>query len=115
MVLEVGTTWTVDTPTGWSGVARWCMQRFWWFAVTLILVGAGSAVAAASNDIRVKDPEGKTVAVVVLCNECRSGGEHAGKPCNTGAEDGWQGDQPCGRCLVAANSDALLRYPYDLH
>src|SRR5262249_2000605 len=38
-----------------------------------------------------------------------------GKGCHTGAEDGWRGDTPCGKCLVAANSDAVLRYPYDLH
>ena len=76
-------------------------------ALTLVLPGR----ARASVDV-MKDPAGKTIALVLDCSSCKGGKK--GKECTTGVEDGFQDDAPCGQCLMRANFGNRIAYPYDL-
>jgi len=81
-------------------------------AVGLWMVAASMAFAASSEQ-PIKDDDGHTMAVLVVCNDC-SGAVDSAK-CRDGADRGFVGDKVCGQCLVKANSDAHFDYPYDLH
>jgi ribosomal protein S27E len=71
-----------------------------------------SSPAWGREPIPVKDKEGKTYALVVLCNDCRNG---SGNSCFDGAEEGFWKGQPCGKCLLRANGGRLVEVPYDVH
>jgi hypothetical protein len=86
------------------------MQMRWIAGLALLLVASGTQ--AASDRFPVETADGRTFGVIMICNDCRSAG---GKGCFTGAETGWYGGKPCGKCLVDANHDTLLRYPVDIH
>lgn len=69
------------------------------------------APAGATTDL-VKDPDGKTLAVIVDCNTCQNPAK--GAKCETGAENGYVDGKPCGKCLLDANYPTRIPYAYDL-
>lgn len=79
-------------------------------AFLLLLLGLGLP-AHATLDL-VKDPDGKTLAVVIDCNSCQDPAK--GTDCATGAENGFFEGKPCGKCLLDANFPTRIPYPYDL-
>jgi hypothetical protein len=86
------------------------MQRCWMMLLVGLLATAAQATQPPDQQV-VKDPEGNTVGVLLLCNDCRS----PGKNCYTGAENGFLNGKPCGKCLIDSNYGITLRYGYDLH
>lgn len=83
-------------------------MRLMGMLVLAVFVGAG--VAAAED--AVKDPDGKTLAVVLDCNSCQD--PKTGKNCESGVEKGFYAGKPCGKCLLDANYPTRIIYPYDL-
>ena len=91
-------------------------MRLWWIAALAVLWGTSTiSVAAAPDELPVKDGDGKTVGLVVQCNTCRSTAESSKKGCYAGAENGWLNGKPCGMCMVKENATTSLKHPYDLH
>lgn len=89
-------------------------MKLWWRAALITMMATATAGAASQPDVQpIKDGEGSTFGVLVLCNDCPSGASKKG--CHTGAEEGWLEGKPCGKCMLAANYGAQLKYPYDLH
>ena len=84
-----------------------------WGMVALSVMLASWAVDAAQvpSEQPIKDTDGTTLAVVVVCNDCQAA---KGKTCNTGVEDGWMDGAPCGKCLLQSNLHEAIKYPYDL-
>src|SRR5262245_44353051 len=70
------------------------------------------APAGATTDV-VKDPEGKTLAVILDCNSCQKPDAKGGK-CESGADMGFNDGKPCGKCLLDANFPTRIPYAYDL-
>src|SRR5580765_3857562 len=68
------------------------------------------AIALAKSQV-VKDPEGKTIAVVLNCSSCKG---EKGSHCVTGVDDGFQGDASCGQCLMKSNFGTRISYGYDI-
>ncbi len=87
-------------------------MKMGWLSLAALAVFASSAFAAA-DEIPVKGPDGKTVAVIVLCNDCQAGPGKKG--CEPGAEDGFRKGKKCGTCLLQSNHVRLLEYGFDLH
>jgi len=89
-----------------------------WSAIGLalaiaVMVPAPSRAQQGADQVDLKTPDGKTFGVVIFCNDCA---KPKGKgPCDQGAENGWFQGKPCGQCLLKANPNVLVRYPYDLH
>ena len=77
----------------------------------VLAVVAGASVAWAGQD-DVKDPEGKTLAVILDCNSCQDA--KAGKNCESGSEKGFVAGKACGKCLLESNFPVRIQYPYDL-
>jgi hypothetical protein len=77
--------------------------------VVMLLVLASSAWAVTIKDEqRIKDPNGKTIAVLVTCEKCERG------ECMRGVDSGsWEG-QPCGECFIKSNYGYRIGYGYDL-
>jgi hypothetical protein len=76
-------------------------------SLALIVVAAPSG---ASEQL-VKDPSGKTIAVILDCNSCK---DEKGPKCETGVVDGFHAGARCGECLLTSNFGAKLLYPFDL-
>jgi hypothetical protein len=89
------------------------MKLRWMTVLGLMMVTAAVQAATLPDELPIKDADGKTYAVVVLCNDCES--PEGAKPCDTGAEDGWLNGKPCGQCLLMDNYGQPMLYPYDLH
>jgi len=87
------------------------MQRCWMVMLLGLLATAAHAKSLPDQET-VKDPDGNTLAVLLLCNDCQSA---SGKTCYTGAESGFLGGKPCGQCLIESNFGTVIKYPYDLH
>jgi hypothetical protein len=80
------------------------------------IMAAVMAARLAAGEVQpIKDREGNAVAVIVTCDTCQAGTDKAGKACAVGAEKGWFNGLPCGECLLRANAQEPLGYPYDLH
>jgi len=88
------------------------MKRWWMAALGMMMIGAAAYAAAEPGSQTVKDANGDTIGVLVICNDCKSGG---GKLCHGGAEEGWLDGKPCGKCLLQANFGPALKYGSDLH
>jgi len=73
---------------------------------SLLLVGS----SAAGKQVLVKDPEGKTIAVIFDCSSCEKGGSD----CGTGVEEGFSDGARCGQCLMKANYGKSVPLPYDI-
>ena len=85
-----------------------------WGVLALALTMAGSVGAASLGDAHVvQDATGKTLAVVVVCSDCRDA--QAPNNCHSGIEEGWLDGKACGRCLVDANANTRFQYSQDLH
>jgi hypothetical protein len=67
---------------------------------------------ASAKDI-VKEPGGKTIAVILDCSSCKD--PKKGKSCETGVEQGYLGGAPCGKCLLDSNYGTRIPYAYDIH
>lgn len=86
-------------------------MRRWWMAAAVAVMMLVGRVEAFEHTF--KDPDsGATVAVVIGCNDCKSG---QGAGCDDGSEAGWFDGKPCGKCLVDSNYGTTIRYPYDVH
>lgn len=79
-------------------------------ALVLAVVAFAAPLRAAQD--AVKDPEGKTFAVVIDCNSCQDPAK--GKNCETGADSGFNDGKACGKCLLDANFPTRIGYSYDL-
>jgi hypothetical protein len=79
-------------------------------ASLLLLLGLALPAHAVSD--LVKDPDGKTLAVVLDCNSCQDPAK--GKDCAGGADNGFFEGKACGKCLLDANFPTRIPYPYDL-
>ncbi|MBI4516503.1 MAG: hypothetical protein HY699_11895 [Deltaproteobacteria bacterium] len=81
----------------------------------IVVLAASSAWAVTiADEQRLKDPDGgKTLAIVVTCNEC-PGKKPAGKKCLNGTAKGFWEGAPCGECLIKSNYGTRLGYPYDV-
>lgn len=91
-------------------------MKVWWLVALSVLTGTAAAHSAVPpNSVDIKDEEGRTVAVVVVCNECRSETTGAAKTCPGGVEQGWLNGAPCGKCMLEENAGEELRYAFDLH
>ncbi len=85
-------------------------MRRWWMAVVVVVATLG--IRAHAYEQNLTDPDGATLAKILMCNDCKSG---VGKGCDDGAEKGWLSAQPCGKCLLESNFGKAIGYPYDLH
>lgn len=88
-------------------------MQTWWMIVLGLMV-ASTAQAATADHVPLKDANGKTLGVFVLCNECQTPGQPGDKKCYQGAVDGWLDGKQCGSCLVKSNWGVVVRYPRDL-
>lgn len=77
--------------------------------VSVCVFWAGMAVAVENA---IKDGDGKTVAVVIDCGSCKAPKKDAA--CESGVGAGFNGDAPCGHCLIAANSRSRIAFPQDV-
>lgn len=68
------------------------------------------AMVSAKSQV-LKDPEGKTIGVVLNCSSCKG---EKGSKCLTGVDDGFNGNAACGQCLVKANFGSRMTYAYDV-
>jgi hypothetical protein len=91
------------------------MKLSWLVALSLLVTATGALAGTPPNEQAVKSPDGKTVAVLILCDTCPAGHTGSRKDCHTGSQDGWIGSRPCGQCLLKANPRASFQYPVDLH
>jgi hypothetical protein len=73
---------------------------------TLLLPAMASAKSAV-----LKDPEGKFIATVMSCSSCKG---EKGEQCVTGVEEGFDGEAPCGQCLMKSNFGIRISYAYDV-
>lgn len=80
--------------------------------LALALVAAPAFGITVSDAQRIKDPDGKTLAVIVKCNDCKTKGDKG--PCLDGTKDGYLEGEPCGDCLANANYNARLQYAHDI-
>ena len=80
-------------------------------SILIVLVSFVAVAAQAKQDL-VKDPKGKTLAVLQDCNSCK---DEQGKECAAGKETGYSGGADCGQCLLEANFGTRIGYPYDIH
>lgn len=80
--------------------------------VVFILLCSVPVAARAGQDL-VKDPQGKTLAIILDCNSCKDGKK--GKGCRAGAESGFHDGKACGSCLLDANFGTRIGYPFDVH
>jgi hypothetical protein len=78
----------------------------------LVLLLLAGVVPAHAQLTEVKDPDGKTLAVVIDCNSCQD--PKTGKDCQTGVDNGFFDGKACGKCLLDANFPTRIPYPYDL-
>jgi hypothetical protein len=81
----------------------------------IVLAAAATRAAAPPAEHPIKDPDGNTLAVAVVCNECPQPDATTGKVCHSGMLTGWLKGKPCGTCLTDLNPEPVLKYPYDLH
>lgn len=91
------------------------MKRSWLAGLSVLIAAAAAWATPAPDQYPVTGADGNTYAVVVVCNTCRTASAAATKQCHPGVEHGWIGTHPCGECLLRANPNARLAYPYDLH
>ncbi len=69
-------------------------------------------VALAKQQDVVKEPGGKTIAVILDCNSCKD--PKKSKSCENGAEQGYFNGASCGKCLMDSNYGTRIPYAYDL-
>jgi len=77
-----------------------------------ILLCSVPMAASAGQDL-IKDPQGKTLAILLDCNSCKD--TKNGKDCRTGTDKGFHDEKDCGACLLDANFGTRIGYPYDIH
>lgn len=87
------------------------MKLGWMAALAMMTVTAAAPAARGAEEIPIKDKDGKTYGVIVLCNDCETGSK---KGCNAGAEEGWLNGKPCGKCFLPPNK-GTPEWPYDVH
>jgi hypothetical protein len=78
-----------------------------------LLVGSPVFGVTITEQQRVKDPDGKTLFIIVTCNQCKD--PKKGGTCLAGAMDGFLDGEACGQCLQKSNWGHRIGYPYDLH
>lgn len=91
------------------------MNRYQTVGMSLIVAVMAARAVAAARVEPIKDTDGNTLAVVVVCDSCQAGTRTSAQPCSAGAEKGWLNGVPCGECMLRANFREPLAYAYDLH
>jgi hypothetical protein len=91
------------------------MMLRWMAVLGMVMATTTTRAATAPDVLPIKDSEGTTFGVLVVCNDCQSTSGAAKKTCHGGAEEGWMDGKPCGKCMLTANFGARFSYPYDLH
>jgi hypothetical protein len=90
-------------------------MKLWWIAgLNMIAVMAATRIIAAESTQPVKDPDGNTVGLVVICESCQSAAGST-KRCQTGVQQGWLDGKPCGKCMLVENAGQAPRSAHDLH
>lgn len=79
----------------------------------LLLVLCVIPGVAYAGQTPVKDPSGKTLAVIVDCSSCPAG--KTGATCRGGVMEGFHDGAACGQCLLDANFGFRIGYAHDLH
>jgi hypothetical protein len=90
------------------------MKLWWMVGLNIVAVAVATRVVAAENSLLIKDPDGNTVGLLVICSSCQSSGGSP-KQCQTGVQEGWLDGKPCGKCMLVANAGQMLHHAYDLH
>lgn len=84
-----------------------------WVKVAIVSGALLFPVLALAKQDTIKDPDGKTIAVILDCNSCKE--PQKGKTCDTGVESGYFNGAACGKCLMDSNYGTRIAYGYDLH
>jgi hypothetical protein len=90
------------------------MKLWWMVGLNILALTVASRVIAAENTQLIKDPDGNTVGLLVICSSCQSS-DGSAKHCSTGVQQGWLNGKPCGKCMLVENAGRGLRHAYDLH
>jgi hypothetical protein len=88
------------------------MKLRWMAALSIMMASTAVQAAQLPSEQPIKDPDGTTLAILTVCNDCPSG---EGQSCYSGAEQGWIDGKPCGKCLIESNFGTVLKYAYDIH
>ena len=90
------------------------MKLWWMVGLNIVAVAVATRVIAAENTQLIKDPDGNTVGLLVICSSCQSS-DGSAKQCQTGVQQGWLNGKPCGKCMLVENAGQALHHAYDLH
>jgi hypothetical protein len=90
------------------------MKVSWMVGLHIVAVAVAARVIAAENTQLIKDADGNTVGVLVICSSCQSS-DGSAKDCQTGVQEGWLNGKPCGKCMLVGNAGQGLHHAYDLH
>ncbi len=90
------------------------MGYFKQITMALLLISSSAFAVNITDAQRLKDPDGKTLALLLVCNQCKEPGPGFSEKCPTGVPEGYFGGEPCGDCLMKSNYGKRIGYPYDL-
>ena len=79
--------------------------------ITSLAIILSLTTATNAAEQKIVDNKGKTIAVLLDCNSCKSG---KGDTCVGGVTDGFHGGKRCGQCLIDSNFGVKLLYDSDL-
>lgn len=80
--------------------------------VNIIGILLALAMPASAKQDQVKDPDGKTMFVVVDCRQCADPAKS--ETCESGVPVGTLDGAPCGSCLLDANRLTRFTHAYDV-
>jgi hypothetical protein len=90
------------------------MKLWWTVGLNILALTVASRAIAAENTRLIKDPDGNTVGLLVICSSCQSS-DGSAKRCPAGVQQGWLDGKPCGKCMLVENAGTALHHAYDLH
>ncbi len=79
--------------------------------IGMLLMLAVAFPAEAARDV-IKDPDGKTLALLFDCNSCEK--VKRGAECRSGVSAGFHDGEACGQCLMQSNFGTRIPYAYDI-
>jgi len=90
------------------------MGRLTPITMAMLLVASSALAVTITDAQRLKDPDGKTLALLLICNKCKAPAAESSTKCPTGAPKGYFDGEPCGDCLMKSNFGKRIDYPYDI-
>jgi hypothetical protein len=90
------------------------MGRLTQITMAALLVAASASAVTITDAQRLKDTDGKTLALLLVCNACKAPAAESSAKCPPGVPKGYFGGQPCGDCLMKSNWGKRIGYPYDV-